>query len=312
MGNLVNHIHDSGYKYLFSHSGFVKQLLENFIDMQWVKEIDFSKLEKVNTSFIRKNYKNKESDVIYKLSYKNKTAYLYLLIEFQSRVDKTMALRIQSYVNDFYEDLIKKDTQKEKYPVIFPVVIYNGDKKWDAVDNIVDMIEIFSDELRPYIPSLKYFKIIINEFDKKALLKIRNTLASIFLIENLKEDELEKYSRELANIVAEEIDINIKNAFINWFLRLVDDDRINNSTNNVKSITHEEVKTMFSTTLEKIKIKERNEGKLEGLEKGIEKGIKKGIEKGKIEAAKGMKKEGFNFDVISRITGLRMEEIEKL
>jgi hypothetical protein len=44
MGNLVNHIHDSGYKYLFPHSGFIKQLLENFIDMQWVKEIDFSKL----------------------------------------------------------------------------------------------------------------------------------------------------------------------------------------------------------------------------------------------------------------------------
>ena len=124
------------------------------------------------------------------------------------------------------------------------------------------------------------------------------------MIENLKEDELEKYSRELANIVAEEIDINIKNAFINWFLRLVDDNRINNSTNNVKNITHEEVKTMFSTTLEKIKIKERNEGKLEGLEKGIE--------KGKIEAAKGMKKEGFNFDVISRITGLSTDEIEKL
>jgi predicted transposase/invertase (TIGR01784 family) len=68
----------------------------------------------------------------------------------------------------------------------------------------------------------------------------------------------------------------------------VDEDRINNSTNNVKSITHEEVKTMFSTTLEKIKIKEKNKGEL----------------KGKIEAAKRMKKEGFNFDVISRIIGL--------
>jgi predicted transposase/invertase (TIGR01784 family) len=48
------------------------------------------------------------------------------------------------------------------------------------------------------------------------------------------------------------------------------------------------------------------------IEKGIEKGFEKGIEKGKIEDAKNMKKEGFDFNTISRITGLTIEEIEKL
>lgn len=295
MSDNIKDIHDLGYKYLFSHPGFVKQLLLSFINLDWVKNIDFDKLEKIETSFVRKNYKKKESDIIYKLTYKDKTAYLYLLIEFQSTVDKNMAFRIQSYVNDFYEDLIKKEKNNEKYPFIFPVVIYNGDEKWDACDNIFDMIEILSEDLRPYIPSLKYFKIIINEFDKKVLLKIRNTLSSVFLIENLKDNELEKYSKELAEILLDEIDTELIIAFSNWFKRLVDDERINDNEE-IRNITEEEVKTMFRTTIEKVKKKERKEERKET----------------KIEVATNMIKKGFDLNLISEITGLSVEDIEKL
>ena len=61
---------------------------------------------------------------------------------------------------------------------------------------------------------------------------------------------------------------------------------------------------------------EREVGKKEGIEIGIEQGIEKGIEKGykesQINIAKEMKKENMDNDVISRITGLTIEEIKKL
>ena len=49
-------------------------------------------------------------------------------------------------------------------------------------------------------------------------------------------------------------------------------------------------------------------GKIEGLKEGEE----KGIEKGKIEDAKKMLAEGFDVALITKITGLTVEEIEKL
>jgi predicted transposase/invertase (TIGR01784 family) len=66
--------------------------------------------------------------------------------------------------------------------------------------------------------------------------------------------------------------------------------------------------------------KARKEGIEEGIGKGIEKGIKKGIEKGiekgrkaeKEEMAKQMKNENFAIDIISRLTGLSIEEINRL
>ena len=74
--------------------------------------------------------------------------------------------------------------------------------------------------------------------------------------------------------------------------------------------------------------RERKEGKLEGIKEGklegIEEGMKKGIEKGKLEGikegiekrnytiAKDMKSKNLDINLISEITGLTLEEIEKL
>lgn len=66
--------------------------------------------------------------------------------------------------------------------------------------------------------------------------------------------------------------------------------------------------------------KGHNSGLHEGIEKGIQKGIQKGrteglyegISKGKSETAMRMLGEGFEMPVISRITGLSMDEIEAL
>ena len=252
--------YDAAYKHLFDYPGIVKQLLENFIPVKWV---DYKKLEKVNASFVRRNYKKKESDVIYKLNFKDQTAYLYLLIEFQSTVDSNMPFRIQSYVNDFYESLLKKE-KKDRYPIIFPVVIYNGDKPWLAADNVKDKIEIPKDpKLAPYIPSLKYFKIIINEFKKSSLMKIRNILSSIFLIEQMDIKEFDAQLSELVKIIKEELDPNLIDAFQNWFQRFIEGEPLPKAETLIQA-NEKEVYTMFATSVKKWEKELEKKGKIEG------------------------------------------------
>jgi len=54
--------------------------------------------------------------------------------------------------------------------------------------------------------------------------------------------------------------------------------------------------------------RDRKEGRAEGIEKGIEEGLEKGMKKAAIE----MKKNGIDLALIANITGLTVEEIEKL
>ena len=48
--------HDGRYKRLFSHPGFVSRLLESFVDEPFLRQVDLSTLELVNTTFVSKSF----------------------------------------------------------------------------------------------------------------------------------------------------------------------------------------------------------------------------------------------------------------
>jgi predicted transposase/invertase (TIGR01784 family) len=99
--------HDNPNKSLFYHHKLVQELLESFVHEDFIKELDFSTLQRLDKSFITEEFKEKESDLIYKINFKNTPIYIFLLIEFQSTVDKFMALRFLRYMSEFYEYLVK-------------------------------------------------------------------------------------------------------------------------------------------------------------------------------------------------------------
>ena len=57
---------------------------------------------------------------------------------------------------------------------------------------------------------------------------------------------------------------------------------------------------------------EREEGRLEGRAEGLEEGRAEGAEEKNRDNARSMKNLGVSFDIITQVTGLSMEEIEKL
>lgn len=91
---MTTSLHDSAYKKLFSNHTIFRQLVETFVKEAWVNDIDFNRCETLDKSFISDHYKETESDLIYKLRVRGKTIYLYVLLEFQSRVDRFMVVRV--------------------------------------------------------------------------------------------------------------------------------------------------------------------------------------------------------------------------
>jgi len=61
--------------------------------------------------------------VIWRVKCQNQWLYVYLLIEFQSRIDYFMAVRIVTYIGLLYQDLIKQHKlgKKDKLPPVFPL-----------------------------------------------------------------------------------------------------------------------------------------------------------------------------------------------
>ncbi len=79
-----------------------------FIPDDWLQGLDYSTLEKVPGSYVSDDFQQREDDIVWKVKVGEDWVYLYLLIEFQSSVDKYMALRMMVYIGLLYQDLIKR------------------------------------------------------------------------------------------------------------------------------------------------------------------------------------------------------------
>ena len=89
--------HDPAYREIFSYPRMVEDLLRGFVHAPWVKEVDFSTLERISSTYIADDLRERMSDVIWKVNVRETPLYIYLLLEFQSQVDPWMAARLNVY-----------------------------------------------------------------------------------------------------------------------------------------------------------------------------------------------------------------------
>jgi len=90
-------------------------------------------------------------------------------------------------------------------------------------------------------------------------------------------------------------------------VRMNEDDQIRENL-----LAIENAKRVHATLMQNAKEEGLEEGRAEGLEEGTKIGIEQGSKQEKIEIAKNMLKENMDIDIISEITSLTKEEIEKL
>lgn len=255
--------YDNQYKKLFSNPVLVKELFLSFINEELVKELDYDSLEKLDKSFITEEFIDRESDILYRINFKGKDLYIYLLIEFQSTVDRFMALRMLRYITEFYEYLVyDKKVKTKRLPPVFPVLLYNGVRRWTAPESFGKLIERTIPDL--YIPEFRYYKIAENEFSQEILLGIKNIVSAIFFIESTDNETLLRGIKNVVNLIKNERPEDVR-LFRNWiksYFHGINEDAAEEIKDTI--IELQEVETMLAATLKK---RDKQNLKL-GLERG--------------------------------------------
>ncbi|MBY4598587.1 Rpn family recombination-promoting nuclease/putative transposase [Ottowia caeni] len=181
--------HDGIYKQIFSHPQTIEALLRGFIHEDWVDHVDLSTLEKTNGQYVSEDLQQRSEDVVWRVKLnlpegRQEWLYLYLLIEFQSKVDRWMAVRLLSYVSLLYQDLIKSgQVKRQKLPPVFPIVIYNGEAKWWASLEVADLIAA-PKSLARFAPRFRHHVLDEGRVPRQELASMAdNVLAYLFMLE---------------------------------------------------------------------------------------------------------------------------------
>lgn len=217
--------HDHGYKLLFSHASMVADLLRGFVHEDWVRQLDFSSLEKVSNSYVADDFRHRESDVVWRLRWgEGRWLYVYLLLEFQSTVDPFMAVRVLTYVGLLYQDLIRQGQTAAggKLPPVFPLVLYNGNRPWEAAQEISELVEAVPGGLERYAPRLRYCLLDEGRIAASDLEPLRNLAAALFRLEKSRgPEDLERVVAAVAELLREASQGSLQRAFSEWLVQVL-------------------------------------------------------------------------------------------
>ncbi len=167
---------DPFFKEVFKDKDFICSLLTELLPIPSLKNLDFSKMELVPSNFVKDSLGKQPlrqlyNDLLWRLQWKDgKYTYLCLLLEMQSKTDKSMAKRIGDYILGLYNELEKTGEIKsaQSYPFVLPLVIYNGEQVWNAERDLGKLISQVPEDLEHLRIKLGY-----------ELLDIRHTKESI-------------------------------------------------------------------------------------------------------------------------------------
>ncbi len=133
----------------------------------------------------------RENNVIWRVRFRGQRLYVYLLIEFQSTVDRFMALRLMVYVGLLYQRLIveKRISRGDFLPPVLPIVLYNGTDRWPAPLDVAELVVECPDELARYRPQMRYFLLDEHAEDADELAGMKNLAALVFWFEQCRTKE---------------------------------------------------------------------------------------------------------------------------
>jgi hypothetical protein len=270
--------HDQSYKLLFSHAELVADLLRGFVCEDWVKALDFTSLEKMSSSYVADDLRSREDDVIWRVRWRQDWLYVYLLLEFQSTVDRFMAVRILSYVGLLYQDLIRSGqlTASGQLPPVLPLVLYNGVRRWQAPEEVAELVATVPGGLERYRPCLRYFLLDEGRFTEDDLAPLRNLAAALFRLENSRTPaDVQRVLRALIEWLEAPEQRHLRRAFTVWLKRVFLPGRVPGMVfDELQDL--QEVDAMLAE-----RVKEwAEEWKRQGLQEGIQEGLQQGLQQG--------------------------------
>ncbi len=164
----------------------VRDLIIGFVPDEWLHSLDYETLERVEGSYITEDFRGRAEDIVWRIRLGNEWVYLYLLIEFQSTVDKYMALRMMVYQGLLYQDLIKQGAvlSDGRLPPVLPIVLYNGSQRWTAVTDVFDLIPPVPGLVQQFKPRAAFLLIDENAYTDSELASLKNLVATVFRIEH--------------------------------------------------------------------------------------------------------------------------------
>src|SRR5438046_1020690 len=252
----------------------VEDLVRGFVHEAWVRDVDWTTLERVSDSQISDDLRSRQDDLVWRVRWGPDWLYLYLLLEFQSTVDPYMAVRVLVYIGLLYQALIRAGQlpASGQLPPVVPIVLYNGRGRWTAAQSVESLLETIPRSLASYCPRLRYVLLDEGRYAEHELAPLRNLVAALFRLENSREPEdVQRVLGALIDWLRAPQDDSLRRAFTVWLRRVLLPARLPD----VEIPDVYDLVEMHTMLAERV-IEWTQQWKEQGLQEGLQQGLQQG------------------------------------
>ena len=267
---------DPAYKRLFSRPRMVRDLLSGFAARDWSAELDLGSLTPLPASYVSHDLRQRHGDLVWRLRFKDdRWLYVVLLLEFQSAVDRSMAVRMLTYTALLYQKLIAEGVLRERsvLPPVLPVVIYNGWRPWTVPVDVAELIASGRGaSLARYQPSQRYFLLDEGRVGSADLPSGNLVSALIALETNRDQVRAAALLGALIDLLRKQDDGELTAAFTEWVAQVLLPRRLRGSVSGPLPRL-EEVRAMLAETVQEWTAEWVEQGREQGREQGLQQGF---------------------------------------
>ena len=262
---------DPAYKRLFSRPRMVRDLLSGFAARDWSAELDLASLTLLPASYVSHDLRQRHGDLVWRVRFKDdRWLYVVLLLEFQSAVDRAMAVRMLTYTALLYQKLIAEGVLRERsvLPPVLPVVIYNGRRPWTVPVDVAELIASGRGaSLARYQPSQRYFLLDEGRVGSADLPSGNLVSALIALETNRDQVRAAALLGALIDLLRKQDDGELTAAFTEWVGQVLLPRRFRGSVSGPLPRL-EEVRAMLAETVQEWTAEWVEEGREQGVQQG--------------------------------------------
>lgn len=307
MTQFIHQPHDKLFKRSMADIRVAREFFEAHLPPEVAQKIDLDTLELQKQTFIDEAYKATEADIVYTAKMGDSLVYLYMLCEHQSEIDRMIAFRLWVYMARIIE-LHRSRYPNSLLPIVYSMVVYSGEKPWDAP---LEIFDLFGEN---------------KSMAKEMLLQPYHLID----IHRMKDEELEKHSWSgLVEYVlkyrrARDVE-NFLDKLFPWlskiemyaesdtsFIRVVLNYVVDGIEANESILLIQKSEQYLSEKLRGEVMTFAQCFRQEGMQQGLQQGVQQGIKEERQEMALRLLKEGLSLSLAAKVTELPLEQLQKI
>jgi predicted transposase/invertase (TIGR01784 family) len=182
--------HDAVFRQVFGVPANAVSQLRAVLPPDLTSRLDLDRLTRVPASFVDEALRWRHSDLLFSAPLNDgRDAYVFVLVEHQSRADPLMAFRMLRYVTRIWDQYLREHPKARQLPAVIPLVVHHGRSRWTTPTRLLELIDLDSEAKRAMHAYLPRFEFLLDDLagtDSRQLLDRKLTPAALITLLLLK------------------------------------------------------------------------------------------------------------------------------